>query len=474
MKRIMKTRSWWVLSLSLSFLLLPSSTQKCTSFELASTITSLTNRTYATILDRNEFAVPHYDRSTTKNKKKNHNAPALQHLTIMTTTDASSTLASSSFLSSTIVTYACRLGYFTGGVAMVVAAILYMKQDNLLYFPTIGGLPKSPRRNPRGYRSPSEYEDVPFESAMIPCADGVKLHSWLILHDTNENDSSKKVPTVLFFHGNAGNIGLRLPNAIKMSKQLRANVLLVEYRGYGDSESHVGPSEPGLRLDAEAALQYCQSHPRIDPQQLFLFGRSLGGAVAFHLADYAQRQDIPLAGVIVENTFTSISAMVDQLMPFLTLIKALVLRIGWDSTQIVLALETPTLYMAGGRDELVPHEQMLHLFRLQSQKSSSRLVRMHVVPEGTHNDTHMHGGHAYWDAMKAFVQAALSHSPERGSSSTDMLPSSNNGHEQCIVIESNSDAVVTDNNKSAIPTMSSRFMDIVQGRTMRDDTKKND
>lgn len=367
---------------------------------------------------------------------------------------------SNSFLSSTLVTYACRLGYFAGGVGIVVAAILYMKQDNLLYFPTIGGLPKSPRRNPRGYRSPSEYEDLPFESNMIPCQDGIKIHSWLLFGDDN-----KKVPTIIFFHGNAGNIGLRLPNAIKMSKQLRANVLLVEYRGYGDSESHVGPSERGLRLDAEAALAFCQSHPRIDPQQIFLFGRSLGGAVAFHLANYAQRHKIPLAGVIAENTFTSISAMVDHLMPFLTPIKALVLRIGWDSKPIVSNLNTPTLYLAGGMDELVPHQQMVELFRLQSAKSS-RLVRMHVVPEGTHNDTHMHGGQAYWDAMKTFVQAALAYSPERGS--TDLLPA----EEQCAVTASNS--VDTDPKKSAIPTMSSRFMDIVQGRTMHGDTKKKD
>lgn len=453
-------RSWWGLP---SSILLSCSTKKrfCTSFEFGKTISSFANRTHATI-DRKDFAVNHFTDTRVDLPTKNRNY-FLQKRTIMT--DYPNNLAtpsSYSFLSSTLVTYACRLGYFAGGVGIVVAAILYMKQDNLLYFPTIGGLPKSPRRNPRGYRSPSEYEDLPFESAMIPCQDGVKIHSWLIFEG---NDLNKKVPTVIFFHGNAGNIGLRLPNAIKMSKQLRANVLLVEYRGYGDSESHVGPSERGLRLDAEAALQFCQSHPRIDPKQIFLFGRSLGGAVAFHLADYARREEISLAGVIVENTFTSIAAMVDQLMPFLTPIKALVLRIGWDSTKIVPGLEMPTLYMAGGRDELVPHEQMLELFTLQSAKSS-RLVRMHVVPEGTHNDTHMHGGQAYWDAMKAFVEAALSHSPEQGS--TDLLPSDG---KQCMVTQSN--AVDTDK-KSAIPTMSSRFMDIVQGRTMRDTTKKND
>ena len=98
---------------------------------------------------------------------------------------------------------------------------------------------------------------------------------------------------------NCRNIGLRLPNAIQMFHYLNANVFLVEYRGYGDSDDAT-PSEMGLKLDSEAALRFISKHQSVDPDRVFVFGRSLGGAVAFHLAEYAARFDIPLAGVIVE------------------------------------------------------------------------------------------------------------------------------------------------------------------------------
>ena len=92
--------------------------------------------------------------------------------------------------------------------------------------------------------------------------------------------------------------------------------------------------------------------------------------MAFHVAEYAERKSLPLAGMMVENTFLSISHMVDQLMPFLTPLKPLVLKIGWNNYKIAPKLKTPILYLAGDSDELVPHNQMLELFEL-SKKSST-------------------------------------------------------------------------------------------------------
>ena len=76
----------------------------------------------------------------------------------------------------------------------------------------IGEVPRRPGQNPRRYRSPAEHQ-IPYETHMIRCADGITIHSWLLLHP---HSREKKLPTILFFHGNAGNIGLRLPNAIQM------------------------------------------------------------------------------------------------------------------------------------------------------------------------------------------------------------------------------------------------------------------
>jgi hypothetical protein len=177
-----------------------------------------------------------------------------------------------------------------------------------------------------------------------------------------------------------------------MMQYLNVNVLMVEYRGYGDSDS-VTPTEAGLKLDAEASLRFILKHPNVDAASIFLFGSSLGGAVAFHLARYAEQERLPVAGVIVENTFTNIADMVDELMPLIAPLKALVLRIRWDSMSIVPSLNVPVLYLAGARDELVPHS---HMLRLHKSTSLSRLNKIHIVKDGTHNETWIHGGQQYW------------------------------------------------------------------------------
>jgi abhydrolase domain-containing protein 13 len=262
----------------------------------------------------------------------------------------------------------------------------------------IGGIPRHTRHNPRRYRSPQEH-GLPFENHKIRCSDGVSIHAWLILQPQPMN-----APTLIFFHGNAGNIGLRLPNAVQMYHNLQCNILMVEYRGYGDSDT-VTPNETGLKLDAEAALRFAQSHDQLDSNRLFLFGRSLGGAVAFHLAHYAEQQQqsssTPLAGIIVENTFLSIRHMVDHLMPLVAPLKDLILRIGWNSNRLAPILTTPILYLAGAKDQLVPHSHMLELY--QQSLTSSRFARIHVIESGTHNETWMQGGKAYWDSIQRFL-----------------------------------------------------------------------
>merc|ERR1719198_719212 len=119
-----------------------------------------------------------------------------------------------------------------------------MYQDHLLYFPTIPGHPKSSKDNQELLRSPSEH-NIPFEEKfLIPksCmnADGkghgageenVKIHTWLLLQKNSE-----KVPTIVYFHGSAGNMGMRLYHSRNFYYRLGLNVMMVDYRGYGDSE----------------------------------------------------------------------------------------------------------------------------------------------------------------------------------------------------------------------------------------------
>ncbi|OON17240.1 hypothetical protein X801_06920 [Opisthorchis viverrini] len=109
-------------------------------------------------------------------------------------------------------------------------------------------------------------------------------------------------PTVLILHGNAGNIGHRLPFCRLLADHVQCNILIVDYRGYGRSSGK--PTEPGLYADAKASLEFLLDRTDIAKDKLFLFGRSIGGAVAIWLT--AHLRSAILRGVIIENSFTSL------------------------------------------------------------------------------------------------------------------------------------------------------------------------
>jgi len=358
----------------------------------------------------------------------------------------------------------CRLMFRVGsvgtGLLAIVAGLLYSKQESLLYFPEIGGIPRRPASNPRKYRSPSEY-NIPFETHIIRCEDGISIHSWLLLHP---NTKAQRQPTIIFFHGNAGNIGLRLPNAQQMYSRLNANILMVEYRGYGDSDT-VKPTEKGLKLDAEAALNFISSHPQVDPQRIFCFGRSLGGAVTFHMAKYAEQQHKPLAGIILENTFLSISKMVDQLMPLVAPLKFLVLRMDWGNDKIAPYVRTPVLYLAGDSDELVPHDHMKRLFEYSLK--ASVYAKMHIIKGGTHNDSWMVGGAEYFENFRSFLSHVMLNETDRDvnrQASTGSLETSahDNFSEASVEVTMGQEEVSAAMETNAIPIMPNNFVGIAK------------
>ena len=369
-----------------------------------------------------------------------------------------------SSLLNAVIPFMSKAGAVIVGLAAIIGGFLYVKQDSLLYYPEIGGIPRRPSQNPRRYRSPDEHQ-VPFENHKIRCADGVRIHAWLMLRQQQPQSPASeqpKMPTIVFFHGNAGNIGLRLPNALQMLQYLDAHILLVEYRGYGDSDD-AQINEAGLKLDAEAALKFVHGHPLVDPTQIFIFGRSLGGSVAFHLASYAERHNLPIAGVMVENTFLSIAAMVDSLMPYVAPFKALILRIGWNSGKLVPQISSPILYLAGSRDELVPHFHMIELYKTSK---ASRFLKMHIIEGGTHNESWMQGGTEYWAQVREFMQQAVLSRPANAnapiSMSSTSLTSSGSGHavekSGQIDLDSGSHGASGRTSGSSIPIMPSRLV----------------
>ncbi|KPA86487.1 Bem46-like serine peptidase [Leptomonas pyrrhocoris] len=183
---------------------------------------------------------------------------------------------------------------------------------------------------------------------------------------------------LLYFHGNAGNVGHRLSLAQAFVLHLRCAVMMVDYRGFGLSDD-VEPIQDGLELDAQACFDHLWQNYRVPRDRIVVMGTSLGGAVAIHLAaneKYARR----IQAVIVENTFTSVGDMASALgrpilarlvsrCPGLAMgvfeyyIKPLALRIGWHSIRKVRQVAAPMLFLSGGQDELVPPEQMRGLYK---------------------------------------------------------------------------------------------------------------
>lgn len=178
------------------------------------------------------------------------------------------------------------------GVVGSLLVALFALQEHLLYHPNI------PTRD---YPElPTDYA-MPYEDVEIVTADGVKLHAWLILQP---GETSKTSPQISYFHGNAGSISHRLMD-VRQFYMSGFNMLVVSYRGYGQSEGK--PNERGFKLDAAAAIDYVADRTDVlDPKKLFLFGRSIGGAVALAAAAIEAADRNRIRGVVVENTFTSV------------------------------------------------------------------------------------------------------------------------------------------------------------------------
>jgi len=273
---------------------------------------------------------------------------------------------------------------------LISVGMVYFRQEGMLYHPAVPDERyKDPDNMPPGYRNPKEL-GMSYEDCWITCKDKVKIHAWFI----KANPSPKMCRTILFFHGNAGNIGARNPNLEVLVKRLNSNVLIIDYRGYGKSEGT--PSEEGLKLDADATLEYALSREDINSERIYLFGRSLGGAVAVQLA---MEQSNHLKGIILENTFTSIAEMVDQLMPMVAMFKKFIQRLFYPTIDRIGKVTAPILFVRGMRDEIVPAD---HTKKLYDAAKQSPLKHLYECPDGDHNQTWKQGGEEYISAFRSF------------------------------------------------------------------------
>lgn len=237
------------------------------------------------------------------------------------------------------------LGYLTICLAM------FSLQARLIYFPD------------RDYWTTPKEAGLAFDDLTLKTADGLSIAAWYVPHAAAKG-------TVLFCHGNAGNIADRL-ESLKSFHYLGYNVLIFDYRGYGRSEGK--PSEPGLYRDAEAAWRYVVETRATRPESVVLFGESLGGAVAIDLA----ARHTPGA-LVVQSTFTSLVDIGQRQYPFLPI--GLLCTQRYASIDKVLSITCPKLFIHGTQDELVPLANGRRLFDAAAEPKDF------LQTPGGHND----------------------------------------------------------------------------------------
>ena len=252
---------------------------------------------------------------------------------------------------------------------LLVAAVYFM-QSRMVYLPGVPGRSLTVTPIDVGM----DYQDV-----FIETADGVTLHGWFVVGRSSQ--------VLLFFHGNAGNISHRL-ESIRQFRDLGLSVLIIDYRGYGQSGGNT--TERGIYRDADAAWRYLTEDRGMSASDIVVFGRSLGASVASRLA--AQHQ--PLA-LIVESSFTSIPDIAAELYPWLP--ARWLSRLSHATRDYVRDVRAPVLVVHSRDDEIIPFHHGEDIF------ASANEPRTLLVLRGTHNDAFLQDERTYIAGVQTFL-----------------------------------------------------------------------
>lgn len=222
--------------------------------------------------------------------------------------------------------------------------------------------------------------DLDYADAWFETADGVRLHGWWV--------PRADAPTLLWFHGNGGNISHRLENLALLLRLVGVQVFIFDYREYGRSAGQI--SRAGTFLDAAAASRYVTADLGVPPRDLILFGRSLGSALAL---DQAVKQ--PARALILESAFTSSKDMMALYLPFL----GFLLPQGppYENLTLISQINIPVLIIHGERDEVIPVSMGQRLFAAAPGPKD-----LYIIPQAGHNDTYSVGGPAYFEHLRRF------------------------------------------------------------------------
>ncbi len=277
---------------------------------------------------------------------------------------------------------------FLAGVAVIFAASyllicvsLYFWQNRLIFLPSqvIQTIPDD---------FGLSYEDVwiPITTTL-----GMKehLHGWWI-------PVADPQGVILYLHGNGSNVGANITQAQRF-QEMGFSVMLIDYRGYGRSEGSF-PTEQQVYEDANSALSYLLAFQQLQPEEVFLYGHSLGGAIAIELATHSPN----LGGMIIQSSFTSMTDMVIHLKRYNWLPIKLILHHKFDSIAKIKAIQIPILFIHGTKDEVVPSYMTEMLYDAATATHKEILL----VPDALHDNVATVAGKRYLETVEKFYETA--------------------------------------------------------------------
>jgi fermentation-respiration switch protein FrsA (DUF1100 family) len=251
-----------------------------------------------------------------------------------------------------------------------------LSEKGLIFFPMqqLEGTPK--------------YFGLEYENVFFPATDGTRLHGWFV----PSSDPGEKT-TLLWFHGNAGNISHRLENIALLHSHLNISIFIFDYREFGLSAGHI--SKAGTYLDARGAWNYLVMERVIEPSDILLFGRSLGTALAVDLACSET-----CLGAVLEAAFTSSHEMLNRY--FFGAIPPELSQSTYDNIGKIGLIQAPLLFIHGEYDEAIPVEMAQRLYR-----AARGPKRFYLVSGSGHNDTYVIGGFEYFRQLQDFLKECL-------------------------------------------------------------------
>ncbi len=254
------------------------------------------------------------------------------------------------------------------GAYLVAAALLYLCQRRLVYFPTKAIVAR-----------PDQW-GLPYEEVWLRTSDGLRLSAWFV-------PAEKPRAYSIFCHGNAGNISHRV-ESLEIFHKLGVATLVFDYRGYGRSEGR--PTEEGTYRDAEAAWDYLVGERGVAPEKVVVFGRSLGGPIAAHLA--ATREP---GALILESTFTSAPEVAQRMLPVFP--ARWLCRVKYPTAEFLAGVRCPVLVVHSPEDELIAWRFGRGVFEAAGEPKEFLQI------SGTHNEGFLTSGRRYVEGLDRFL-----------------------------------------------------------------------